>query len=99
MILSPVIEAVVGCFMIIPDRDQRSTLPKLLQVGICMVLGVPLPIIIQSDDFVVGAESAAGGAALGLGVTTFSVFIDVITHMDPGVIGLDRIDFGGLAIH
>ena len=64
MVFGASLVAVVGCFVVVPDGDQRGVLPQILQIDVGVVLGVTLAVIIQADDLASGQEASIVGTAL-----------------------------------
>ena len=98
MILGTTGPAVVGGFVVVPDGDQRRRGAQGLEIGIRVVLGIALAVIVEADDLTIGLELAAAGGVLRLLKASGAVFVDVVTQMQPGVVGVGCIDGGGPAI-
>ena len=98
MILSTTCPAVVGGFVVVPDGDQGRRGAEGLEIGIRVVLGIALAVIVEADDLSVWLKLAAAGSILRLAIASGAVFVDVITKVQPGVVGVGCIDGGGPAI-
>ena len=95
MVLGPALPTVVRRFVVVPDGDQRRSGPQGQQARIRVVLGIALAVVVEAEDLAVGEKSAVAGGVLGLPIASRAVFVDVVTEMQPGVVGVGCIDGGG----
>ena len=86
---------IVGCFVVVPDADERGRGSGRLQAGLAVVLGVALTVILQGETFIIWFEAEAGGIVLGLHEAAFAVFVDAVANVDKSII---ITDVGGLGI-
>ena len=92
MVFSTALPAVVRRFMVIPDGDQRRSGPQGLKARIRVVLGVALAVVVEAEDLAVGQEATAAGGVFGGAIAAGAIFVDVVTHLKPGVIGVGAVD-------
>ena len=98
MILGTTGPAVVGRFVVVPDGDQRRRSAQGLEIGIRVVLGIAQAVVVEADDLTIGLELAVAGGILGLAIASGAVLVDVVTQMQPSVVGVGCIDGGGAAV-
>mmetsp|Transcript_10044 Transcript_10044/g.40916 ORF Transcript_10044/g.40916 Transcript_10044/m.40916 type:complete len:571 (+) Transcript_10044:803-2515(+) len=79
VVLGAALPAVVGGFVVVPDRDQRMLAVHGLGVGVALVLGVALAVVGQRDDLV----GRLGRAHIA--VLAGAVFVDVVAQVHDQV--------------
>ena len=78
--------------MVVPDGDQRRSGPQGLKARIRVVLGVALAVVVEAEDLAVGQEATAAGSVFGGAIAAGAVFVDVVSNLKPGVIGVGAVD-------
>ena len=92
MVFSTALPAVIRRFMVIPDGDQRRCGPQGLKARIRVVLGVALAVVVEAEDLAVGQEPTAAGGVFGGAIAAGAIFVDVVTNLKPGVIGVGALN-------
>ena len=78
--------------MVVPDGDKRRSGPQGQQARIGVVLGVALAVVVEAEDLAVGQETTAAGGIFGGAIAAGAIFVDVISNLKPGVIGVGAVD-------